>query len=56
MTGPSPFSGFNDVHDVTNLGFAHFRLVRPIALARTHQSSPFPYFFEQLQASLQGFD
>ena len=32
VTGPCLFSGFNDVQDVTNLGFAPDPLVRPMIL------------------------
>ena len=48
MADPSPFSGFNDMHDVTNLGFAPYFARLSYDLARTHESLPFPYFFEQL--------
>ena len=41
VTGQSPFSGFNDVHDVTNLGFAPYRLLCPMILPGHTNHCPF---------------
>ena len=48
VTGPSPFSGFNDVHDVTNLCFAPYLLVCPMIFPGHINHCPFHISFEQL--------
>ena len=41
VTSPSPFSCFNDVHDVTNLGFVPYPLVCPMMLPGHTNHCPF---------------
>ena len=54
-TGPSPFSGFKDVYDVTKLGFAPYPLVCPMILPGHTNHCPLHITLSSCKAPLQGF-
>ena len=55
VTSPSPFFGFNDVRDVTNLGFDPYPLVCPMILPGHTNHCPLHISLSSCYAPPQGF-